>query len=256
MNAYDRELIEKAGYDNGWEIAESAPSGNTIALASSMHPGRVGIAMREAGGWILDFGGTLSLVELARHVPQEIFDDERVWSPSRAVLADLLARASTLLRHLPSQPLARFSFRWNEVVQADPGILGTEREAIVKQRIGQGFYREALEGYWNGCCSVTGIAVREVLRASHAKPWAECDSDAERLDVFNGFLLSANLDSLFDKGLVSFQDDGLLLLSDRLDPSARKSLGLDSPTSLRWISENHLPYLAWHRANVFKDKAE
>jgi predicted restriction endonuclease len=94
---------------------------------------------------------------------------------------------------------------------------------------------------------VTGIAVPEVLRASHAKPWAECVSDAERLDVFNGFLLSANLDVLFDRFLISFDDEGVLLTSESIPESERSALGLTLPARLRWVNDQHLPYLRYHR---------
>ena len=74
----------------------------------------------------------------------------------------------------------------------------------LRQRVGQQAYRQAMLDYWGGACAVTGLAWPQALRASHAKPWAECASCAERLDVFNGLLLSANLDVLFDSFLVSF----------------------------------------------------
>lgn len=85
-------------------------------------------------------------------------------------------------------------------------------ERLVRQRVGQQAFRQAMLDYWGGACAVTGVALSEVLRASHAKPWAECVSDAERLDVFNGFLLNANLDALFDRFLITFSDDGELSL--------------------------------------------
>ena len=55
---------------------------------------------------------------------------------------------------------------------------------MVRQRVGQNKFRDAMLDYWGGACAVTGVAIPEVLRASHAKPWAECGTDAERLDVF------------------------------------------------------------------------
>ncbi len=59
-----------------------------------------------------------------------------------------------------------------------------------------------------GRCAITGLAVPALLRASHIKPWADCDDDKEQLDVFNGFLLSASLDAAFDSGVISVADDG------------------------------------------------
>jgi len=56
---------------------------------------------------------------------------------------------------------------------------------------------------WEGRCAVTGLAVPELLRASHIKPWADCETDAERLDVYNGFLLAPHLDAAFDLGFIT-----------------------------------------------------
>src|ERR1039458_5220747 len=74
------------------------------------------------------------------------------------------------------------------------------------QRIGQDIFRDALMDYWNGHCPMTGITEPELLRASHIVPWADC-TDAQRLDVYNGLLLSALWDAAFDRGLISFTDD-------------------------------------------------
>ena len=82
---------------------------------------------------------------------------------------------------------------------------------------------------------------------THARPWAECASDAERLDVFNGFLLSANLDALFDDFLISFTDEGALLMAAQVGSSEREKLGLDDSMRLRWVAQRHLPYLLFHR---------
>lgn len=101
--------------------------------------------------------------------------------------------------------------------------------------------------YWGGACAITGLTLQPALRASHAKPWADCNTDTERLDVFNGFLLSANLDALFDKFLISFADDGALLVSPKLSVADRQLLGLDVSQRLRWLAPGHVPYLAFHR---------
>jgi putative restriction endonuclease len=117
----------------------------------------------------------------------------------------------------------------------------------VRQRVGQQAYRQAMLDYWGGACAVTGLALPQALRASHAKPWAECTSDAQRLDVFNGFLLNANLDVLFDSFLVSFASSGELLVSPTITPSDQQKLGLVAGMRLRWLSAEHSPYLDFHR---------
>ena len=79
----------------------------------------------------------------------------------------------------------------------------------------------------------------------------DCATDAERLDAYNGFLLAANLDALFDRGLITFDEIGRMLFSDRLVDPARIALGLGDGFRLRWISEQHQGYLRWHREHVF-----
>jgi hypothetical protein len=123
----------------------------------------------------------------------------------------------------------------------------TEIERLVRQRVGQNIYRESLMDYWGGACAVTGIAVPELLRASHAKPWAECASDAERLNVFNGFLLAAHLDALFDRHLMTFSETGEAVFAQKVDQPLRVKLGLSSEIRLRWLREEHQPFLRYHR---------
>lgn len=127
----------------------------------------------------------------------------------------------------------------------------TEVLRTVRQRVGQQAYRQAMLDYWGGTCAVTGLALPQALRASHAKPWAECSTDAERLDVYNGFLLSANLDALFDNFLISFTDEGVLLVSEQIDHCEREKLGLGDLMRLRWVAAQHLSYLRFHRERYF-----
>ncbi|MBK8265335.1 MAG: HNH endonuclease [Nannocystis sp.] len=82
----------------------------------------------------------------------------------------------------------------------------TEAERLVVQRVGQGLFRDGLLELWEGRCVVTGLAVPALLRASHIKPWADCESDAERLDVHNGLLLAPHLDAAFDRGFITDDD--------------------------------------------------
>jgi hypothetical protein len=166
-----------------------------------------------------------------------------------AELAQWLRRASALAQSLPNQAAVDFDTQVQQALAALPAAdtQSTEVQRLVRQRVGQERYRQAMLSYWGGACSVTGLTLQPALRASHAKPWADCTTDAERLDVFNGFLLSANLDALFDKFLISFADDGALLVSPQLSAADRQLLGLDTNLLLRWVAPGHLPYLAFHR---------
>jgi Domain of unknown function (DUF4268)/HNH endonuclease len=132
--------------------------------------------------------------------------------------------------------------------EVDPklaNITVTERSLLVQARIGQGAYRQSLMQYWNGQCAVTACPVADVLIASHIKPWSESEN-GERLDPFNGLLLIATLDKLFDRGLISFADDGNLLYDQAIELHLEK-LGIKKTTCLRHIDERHKQYLENHR---------
>lgn len=152
-----------------------------------------------------------------------------------------LSRAFHLARSLPTFPLAQFE---DEVA----GLGDTEVAAIVKQRVGQGYFRRALLDYWQGRCPLTGVSEPAMLRASHIIPWAECRSDAERLDVHNGLLLAAHWDAAFDTGLVSFDDAGVAIVKQGLDPVVSDLLKLNDVLPLRLTSQ-HRVKLAWHRSH-------
>ena len=127
----------------------------------------------------------------------------------------------------------------------------TEALRQIKQRRGQELYRKRLEQLWGGRCAVTGIAIPELLRASHAKPWAKCESAEERLSPFNGFLLCTSLDALFDKFLISFADDGQILIAPHLKLSELQLVGINAELHLRKVHPQHLPFLAFHRQCFF-----
>jgi hypothetical protein len=110
-----------------------------------------------------------------------------------------LDRTYRLSVSLPDAPLQKF------LSETSGAPRSTEAERFVIQRVGQDVFRQALMKYWNGCCPLTGITDPALLRASHIVPWSECETDAQRLDVHNGLLLSALWDAAFDSGLVSFE---------------------------------------------------
>ncbi|MGX0939394.1 HNH endonuclease [Cupriavidus metallidurans] len=128
------------------------------------------------------------------------------------------------------------------------GRLPTEAKRQVRARLGQGTFRSALLAAY-GECALTGETVREVLRAAHIQRWADCDDDLDaRLDLHNGLLLSANLDCLFEVGLIAIDAKGHLLISDELDDGACARLGIHPGMPLRWpISARRAAYFQIHR---------
>lgn len=129
----------------------------------------------------------------------------------------------------------------------------TDRTALIQARRGQGRFRESLLAIWRGSCAVTGCREPAVLRASHLKPWKD-STNAERLNRYNGLLLTPNLDSALDRGLISFTDEGTILLSPTLHNRDRQALGLNPGMKLRWLDAHHQPFLRFHRANRFQDR--
>lgn len=130
----------------------------------------------------------------------------------------------------------------------------TEHLAEIQARRGQGKYRRLLMSYWENKCAVTGCDIPETLRASHAMPWAECSNANQRINRYNGFLLNANLDALFDKGLITFDDYGVIKISKAITKENRKALGLADGMRLRKIDKKHLEFLHYHRDNIWKDR--
>ena len=122
----------------------------------------------------------------------------------------------------------------------------TTRKSIIDARIGQGKFREGLIDYWQGC-AVTGCEVYKMLRASHIKPWRD-SNNAERLSHYNGLLLTANLDQAFDQGMISFDENGKILIKfNMLNEDALATLHIKNDMRLRQISNEHQAFLAGHR---------
>jgi hypothetical protein len=121
----------------------------------------------------------------------------------------------------------------------------TSRKQLIDARIGQGQFRQGLIRIW-GCCAVTKLKVPEVLRASHIKPWS-VSTNEECLDPYNGFLMTPNLDHLFDSGLISFSDQGDILLGEQLDHQTASILGIHSEMKLCHVYPENIPYLKYHR---------
>lgn len=159
---------------------------------------------------------------------------------------------------IPSKP-ARFVFRLAHDLGPQDDILThqqelanvteTERQALTKARIGQGTFRQQLLEMWEGC-AVTDVRLPNVLRASHIKPW-RFSTNSERLDPYNGLLLLPQYDQLFDKGLISFDENGEILRSPALDGIEPAKIGIDVKDRLRSLSRRHRRFLEYHRAQIF-----
>jgi len=133
----------------------------------------------------------------------------------------------------------------------------TDKMSMVKSRIGQGKFRLNTIQEWgiDERCALTGVDIKEMLIASHIKPWAECESDDERLDGTNGILLCAHVDKLFDRHLITIrkiQSKFIVEVASKLDISILKTPGIESRAELStqnmsFKSESKFAqYLLWH----------
>lgn len=125
----------------------------------------------------------------------------------------------------------------------------TTQLSLINARRGQGKFRQDLKKAWNDACAVTGTNVPELLRASHIKPWKDC-SNQSRLEPENGLLLTANLDALFDAGLITFEDNGQMRVSKQISMAQRASLGL--PARLRHKPSPKMQEFLRHHRDRFK----
>jgi putative restriction endonuclease len=243
--------LEKVAVDNGFD-REMPPEGAWLAFASTQAPLLL---------WLTVFSDSrLGMAISMENVDgglAELADPAFIGLPLGAVagrtvrtlpeLHVLVRRAFQLSRTLPDALLATFRATTANLPRA------TEAERLVVQRVGQDIFRNGLLEYWQGCCAVTGLAIPELLRGSHIKPWTACERDSERLDVFNGLLLAPNIDALFDAGFITFSDTGEGLVSGSLSAEDRRSLGIDGPLSVKGLASSHGAYLAFHRTMVFRD---
>jgi hypothetical protein len=242
--------LEKAAIDNGFDQEFRIASSEWLSFSSTQSPLRI---------WLGMFGDVLVMALSQQNVARALSDFGTVFdgvlpvgsSGARCVvdipaLHHLVRRAFQLSKTLPDELL-------NVFVKTTASLpRTTEAERLVVQRIGQDIFRAGLLEYWEGRCAITGLALPELLRASHIKPWADCKTDGERLDVFNGLLLAPHLDAVFDGGFITVTDDGVVVVSSSLGSTDRRILGLAEPLRVRNLADGHRAYLSWHRTKIFQ----
>lgn len=117
------------------------------------------------------------------------------------------------------------------------------------QRPWQARYRGELLRLWR-VCAITGCSTPALLTASHIKPVILC-TDEEKVDPYNGILLSKMYDKLFDAGLITFENNGQIVFSPKVPKADLLALGLDEKGQIT-LEDRHLPYLEFHRNKIFK----
>ena len=139
---------------------------------------------------------------------------------------------------------------YEQYIEKSQNLSTTEREAVIKARIGQGVFRENLIRKYDGRCIVTGASDKRILIASHIKPWAS-STPAEKVDAENGLLLCPNHDKLFDSGMITFDEHGTIIVSDEISSMDQLLLNIREGMTIQLTSKMK-KYMDYHRRNVFK----
>lgn len=128
-------------------------------------------------------------------------------------------------------------------------LQGEEREALIKVRVNQSAFRKLLMRRYTHCC-LCDVDDESLLVASHIKPWAK-SSHTEKVDVNNGLLLCPNHDKLFDRGYISFDNGGHIVISDGLSKNCAISMNIKNDMQIE-LSNDNIKYMEYHRNNVLK----
>ena len=223
-----RTILEKAAVDNGFGI-DQGTMGDWLIWKAHAAPACLCLNVKEAGYGIGSdhFGAMRDLESGLAKLSDAPTGFRAVQVASSGMLNATAGAVWRLARSLPDEPLRRYRMRLQEPTGA------TEVERLRKERIGQDVFREALMLFWEGACAVTGARHPRLLRASHIVPWAECETDAERLNVHNGLLLAAHLDAAFDAHLISFGVDGQIRIGPKLSGEDIAASGFTPEIRLR-----------------------
>ena len=177
--------------------------------------------------------------------------DERVAGLLRRLLGgqveELLLMAPTLRSAERADDVAEHALRARQGLDA-----GTRKRLLLARR-GQGVYRDNVERY-EQACRLSGLLDRRHLRARHIKPWRE-SNDREKLDGCNGLLLSPHFDQLFERGLITFEDNGELRVARHINPAVLPAWGVALPCSVGAFQSGQCKYLTYHRQKVFEQPA-
>lgn len=137
-----------------------------------------------------------------------------------------------------------------DAIKGRTDIGATTKEQLVKSRRGQGIFKANVR-LNEKACRITGVTDPQHLRASHIKPWKD-STDEEKLNGSNGLLLAPHADHLFDKGLISFTDNGSLLVSPQLDEEVLAKWTIPKAMNVGPFKPQQSAFLAYHRETVFK----
>jgi putative restriction endonuclease len=182
--------------------------------------------------------------------------------PLADVLIGLIGKEATLLNHrtagqslhaamqIENADLEVWEHHIESEIESDQKLLATEREALIVARRGQGLFKQRVMQLENRC-RITGVTNPTHLRASHCKPWRDSNNE-ERVNGENGLLLTPTMDHLFDRGFISFEDSGLLIVSPIAHPPSLNLMGVETDRMIRVgsFTKRQKQFLDYHRESV------
>lgn len=191
--------------------------------------------------------------------------DRDVWDRLHSHWEEVATESELLWIQLVKKRVVQFSPTEGQGKEVDPGeheiqsdvsIAKTEAMRTTKVRLAQGFFRRAvLAAYLDRCC-ISGLAIPDLLIASHILPWA--DHPEQRVNPCNGLCLSRLHDAAFDKGLITFDERYRLVLSKRIkDFMGNESVHLNFVAhegKQLFFPEKFFPnrdFLRHHRENIY-----
>ena len=200
------------------------------------------------------------IAELAPHIPEKYSPIRTDGGGNQVYLAEIPeAFAVVLAEKIGSEAAPFFAITVSEdereadavqaAIEGRTDIGATQKQQLIQARRGQGIFRTNV-GRNEKCCRVTGVSHPGLLVASHMKPWKNC-SDQERLDGCNGLLLAPHIDRLFDRGFISFKDDGSMLVSSGLDPAVLARWSINVGVNVGTFAKKQGVYLGYHRPRVW-----
>jgi hypothetical protein len=142
-----------------------------------------------------------------------------------------------------------------EQLESDVTVTETDREAIVRARVGQGLFKQRVMQIETSC-RITGVNNLSHLMASHCKPWRDSTNE-ERLNGENGLLLTPSIDHLFDRGFIGFEDSGDLIISPVAHRPSLQKMGVETNrlVNVGQFTEGQRKFLDYHRNGVLLQTA-
>jgi putative restriction endonuclease len=152
----------------------------------------------------------------------------------------------------PEATLEEWEQRVERMIHDTPTLQETEKQSLIQARRGQGIFRANVQRI-ESQCRITKVNRPEHLIASHCQPWRDSTNE-ERLDGENGLLLTPTIDHLFDKGFISFEGNGRLIISPVAHRPSLIKMGIDVDHSVNVgaFSEGQRRFLDYHQENVLR----